>query len=325
MNDPIRILFFGTPDFAAVGLETLLDMPGATVAAVITQPDRPAGRGSKLQASPVKILASKRGVPVIQPERMKKHEADFLAAAAPFGPFDIGVVIAFGQILPQAVLDLPRRGCLNVHGSLLPRWRGAAPIQRALIAGDAETGVGLMQMEAGLDTGPVFSETRITIARDETFKSLHDKLAAAGAALLRRDLADIAAGGRTAAPQSESGVTYAHKITAADQLIDWTRSAAAVDALIRGFDPVPGAYTFLDGRRLKLFQPRIVPAPPGAAPGAAAAHDGSLIITCGRDAIAPAEVQPEGKKRMPTADWLRGAGLAPGLVAGGPPEAPPAA
>lgn len=308
-----RIVFFGTPEFAAVGLRTLLDMPTLSVGAVVTQPDRPAGRGNKLHSSPVKLLAVERGIPVLQPERIRKAEQAFLDELTPFGPFDLGVVIAFGQILPQSVLDLPRRGCLNVHGSLLPRWRGAAPIQRAMMSGDAETGVCLMQMEAGLDTGPVFSESRTPIESGDTFRSLHDRLAHGGAALLRRDILSIVDGSLTSRPQPVEGVTYAHKITAADQIINWSKSADEIAHLIRALDPAPGATTFLEGRRVKLFSPEIQ-STPLLPPGALDVSSGHLRIGCGTGVLAPQEAQPEGKRRMTTREWLNGVVVAPGTV-----------
>jgi len=314
-----RIIFFGTPDFAAVGLRALTETPGLEIGLVVTQPDRPAGRGNRMHASPVKTFAESRGIPVLQPERIRKHEDEFLRDVAPFGPFDIGVVIAFGQILPTVVLDLPVRGCVNVHGSLLPRWRGAAPIQRAIMSGDSATGVGLMAMEAGLDTGAVFSEERIPIANSDTFGTLHDKLAHAGAALLKRDLSAIIEGRIAAKPQPAEGITYAHKIESPDQLINWSKEAPTIADQIRALDPFPGAYTFVGGRRLKLFSPSVAAVSHPMNPGQIQQNDGRLVIGCGAGAIAPLEVQPEGKKRMPAADWLRGADLPPDSVAASTP------
>ncbi len=307
-----RILFFGTPEFAAVGLRALLTMSSVTVGAVVTQPDRPAGRGQKLQESPVKRVAVAHGIPVVQPERIRKNEHDFLATLAPYGPFDIGIVIAFGQILPQTVLDLPRRGCLNVHGSLLPRWRGAAPIQRAMMSGDAETGICLMGMEAGLDTGPVFSAERLPIEPSDTFLTLHDKLASVGAYLLTRDLNEIMSGARCSVPQSENGVTYAQKIEPPDRVIDWSRSRDEISRHIRALDPAPGAATAWQGRRLKLFQPKLVDSTPTLAPGELRVEGQSLLVGCADGALAPQEVQPEGKRRMVVAEWLNGVVVPPG-------------
>jgi len=320
---PRRVLFFGTPEFAAVGLRRLFETPGIAIAAVVTQPDRPAGRGNKLTPSPVKVVALEHGAPVIQPERIRKHEDAFLAAVAPYAPFDLGVVIAFGQILPRAVLDLPRRGCLNVHGSLLPRWRGAAPIQRAIMAGDSVTGVGLMGMEEGLDTGPVFAEASIPIAPHDTFGTVHDTLAARGAELLARDINAIIDGALPSTPQPTVGITYAEKITASDQLITWNAPASVIAARIRALDPFPGAYTLVTGRRLKLFAAEPIPAPRPLAPGEIAPAADALAIGAADGAVACLVVQPEGKRRMSAAEWLRGTPLPPGTVATGDTRTPP--
>ncbi|MFM1847783.1 MAG: hypothetical protein RL417_1257 [Pseudomonadota bacterium] len=309
-----RIVFFGTPDFAAIGLRALLEIPALEVAAVVTQPDRPAGRGNKMHPSPVKVLAAERGISVLQPERIRKNEGEFLAALSALGPFEIGVVIAFGQILPEAVLHLPRHGCINVHGSILPRWRGAAPIQRAIMSGDRETGVCLMEMEAGLDTGPVFSEHRLPINPDDTFGSLHDKLAAAGAMLLKSDLLRIIGGALCSTPQATEGITYAQKVLGTDQIIDWSRSAVDIAQQIRGLDPVPGATTFLDGKRLKLFSPEVSLSPSPLTPGEIGVFNGQLSIGCGNGILSPREVQPEGKRRMSVREWLNGVQFAPGAV-----------
>lgn len=310
-----RILFFGTPQFAAVGLRRLLDTPGIVVTAVVTQPDRPAGRGNKLTPSPVKIVATARGIPVVQPERIRTNIPAFLASVEPYGPFDIGVVIAFGQILPRPVLDLPRRGALNVHASLLPRWRGAAPIQRAIMAGDPLTGVALMGMEEGLDTGPVYAEDRVTIGSHDNFGTLHDTLADRGATLLAHHLLSIIDGAATSVPQPTEGVTYATKITPADQLIRWDSPASAIAARIRALDPFPGAYTLIAGRRLKLFDAQACPAPVPLAPGEVAPSESTVYFGATDGAVACREVQPEGKRRMTAADWLRGSAPPPGTRA----------
>jgi methionyl-tRNA formyltransferase len=318
-----RILFFGTPEFAAVGLRRLLDTPGITIVAVVTQPDRPAGRGNKLTPSPVKVVALEKGVPVIQPERIRKHEAAFITSVAPYGPFDLGVVIAFGQILPRAVLELPRRGCLNVHGSCLPRWRGAAPIQRAIMAGDLSTGVGLMGMEEGLDTGPVFAEATVPIGPHDTFGTVHDALATRGAELLAREITAIIDGSLPSTAQPATGVTYADKITAHDQLIAWNAPANAIAARIRALDPVPGAYTFVAGRRIKLFAAEPITPPQPLTPGEIAPAENTVIFGTSAGAVACHAVQPEGKRRMSAADWLRGTPLPPGTVATGDTRTPP--
>lgn len=319
MTTPARVLFFGTPEFAAVGLRAILAMPTLAVGAVITQPDRPAGRGQKLQESPVKRVAEEHRIPVLQPERIRKSEPEFLTQLEPHGPFDIGIVIAFGQILPQSVLDLPRRGCLNVHASILPRWRGAAPIQRALMSGDRETGVCLMGMEAGLDTGPVFSEARLSIEPTDTFQSLHDKLAALGAQLLTRDLGSIIAGIIPSVPQSSEGVTYAQKIDVADRTIEWSASSNAISCRMRALDPAPGASAYLEGRRVKLFKPETIKSSYPLAPGEIVVEDGTLLVGCADGTIAPREIQPEGKRRMTVAEWLNGVALPAGSRFSPPP------
>ena len=300
MEKPTRILFFGTPEFAAHGLAALLASDQFCVAAVVTQPDRPAGRGGGLRESAVKVLATRHHIPVLQPEQIRRDEPAFLAAAAAHGPFDLGVVIAFGQILPVATLALPQQGSINVHASLLPRWRGAAPIQRALLAGDPETGVCLMQMDAGLDTGPVFSRRQVPIADTDTTGTLHDKLAAASGKLLVQDLPKIAAGEMVATVQPEEGITYAKKIKDVESEIDWGMSSVEIARIIRGFNPFPGAYTSLNGKRLKIFAAESLPdrQVATAAVGELSREDGALHVQCGTGRLKLLEVQPEGKKRM---------------------------
>lgn len=314
------MIFFGTPDFAVFGLEALLTMPDVQVRLAVTQPDKPAGRGGKIQQSPVKRLAESRSIPVLQPRSLRKELPAFLEQAAPHGPFDLGVVIAFGQILPQAVLDMPRRGCVNSHASLLPRWRGAAPIHRALMSGDAETGVCLMKMDAGLDTGPVYSREAVPIGPQDNLLSLHDRLGRLGGELLRRDLAAIAAGEVQAETQPEEGVTYAAKVLAAEAKIDWQRDALEISRAIRALSPQPGAYTMLRGERMKILaaEPRTRrSSAPDRGPGAISFLDSRGVeVQCGSDVLALLEVQLEGRKRMPVADFLRGSGVTPDSVMG---------
>ena len=276
---------------------------GAQVAAAYTQPDRPAGRGRQLAASPVKQAALAAGVPVEQPETLRDKSArERLAAYAP----DLIVVVAYGLILPKSVLALPRLGCWNVHASLLPRWRGAAPIQRAILAGDAETGVDLMQMEAGLDTGPVLLEVRTPIATDDTGGTLHDRLAALGAQVLADGLARVLRGETIAStPQRDDGVEYAHKLDKAEARLDWNESAAALARKVRAFDPWPVAEGLLDGERVRLWSAFALDARVDARPGdiVAASADGIDVAT-GDGVLRIRELQRDGGRRISARDWL---------------------
>ena len=307
----LRIVFMGTPDFATAALSELV-ASGHDVVAVYTQPPRPRGRGHKLQPSPVGAVAEEYGLAVRTPASMKKpEEAEALQALNA----DVGIVVAYGQILPQAVLDAPRLGCLNLHASLLPRWRGAAPIQRAIMAGDKMTGIQVMQMEAGLDTGPVLLSETVPIADDETFQSLHDKLAPVGASLLPRALAALERGGLEATPQSEDGVTYAKKISPAEAKIDWSQDARVIDRQIRGLSPFPGAFTEMNGTRLKLLQSR-TGGSVNAAPGTIVeADEDGLVIACGNEReIVVSRLQRAGRAAQGIADFLRGQPIEPGTV-----------
>ncbi len=302
----LRVLFFGTPAFAATCLESLLADERYQVAAVVTQPDREAGRGKKLTPSPVKSLALTHNLAVLQPQRLRKELPQFLESLRALGTIDVGVVVAFGQILPQAVLDYPLAGCVNVHGSLLPRWRGAAPIQRAIMAGDRETGIGLMRMEAGLDTGAVYSEQRLAIEPTDDSASLAAKLADLGGRMLRDHLSQIAAGTLPARPQSEAGVTYADKITNEEARIDWRKSAREIELLVRGLSPAPGAFSFLRGQRLKIYRGETVPGTAGARPGEVIqASKSRLEVQCADGALSLLDVQLQGKKRMPVEEFLK--------------------
>ena len=300
----MRLIFAGTPEFAAVALRALL-AAGHEVSLVLTQPDRPAGRGMTLQASPVKQVALAAGIEVFQPASLRDAEAQARVAAV---AADVMVVAAYGLILPQVVLDMPRLGCINIHASLLPRWRGAAPIQRALLAGDAETGVSIMQMEAGLDTGPVLHEGRVAIAADENAATLHDKLAELGARLIVEAL-----DGRPLVPcvQPTEGVTYAAKLDKAEAPLDWRRSASELERQVRAFNPFPGATASLGGQPLKIWQAR---AEAGRAqPGeiVSAGRDG-IVVGCGAGLLRLVEVQKAGGKRLSAADFLAGMPLAAG-------------
>lgn len=294
----MRVVFAGTPEFAALALRAIV-AAGHDVALVLTQPDRPAGRGMALQPSPVKKLALEKGIEVFQPLTLKDAEAQ--AKIAGVGA-EVMVVAAYGLILPQAVLDLPRFGCLNIHASLLPRWRGAAPIQRALLAGDAETGVCIMQMEAGLDTGPVLLRGSFPIAADDTSATLHDRLAALGATLVVDALARLPL---PAEAQAADGVTYAQKIGKAEALIDWSLSAAELDRHIRAFNPFPGAQAQFAGQTVKLW--RALPVEGAGEKGQILRVDrDSIVVACGSGALAVCELQKAGGKRLPVRDFLAG-------------------
>ena len=294
----MRLIFAGTPEFAATALQAIV-AAGHQVALVLTQPDRPAGRGMALQPSAVKKVALDHGIEVFQPLTLKDAAAQAKIAAV---GAEIMVVAAYGLILPQVVLDLPRLGCINIHGSLLPRWRGAAPIQRALLAGDAETGVCIMQMEAGLDTGPVLLRGAFPIEATDTTATLHDRLAALGATLVVEALGKLPL---PAEPQPAEGVTYAHKIEKAEALIDWSKSAAELDRHIRAFNPFPGAQALFGGQTVKIWQARPVDAE--GEKGTILAIDRSiLLVACGAGGLAVSELQKAGGKRLPVQQFLAG-------------------
>jgi methionyl-tRNA formyltransferase len=297
----MRVVFAGTPDFSVPVLQSILDS-GHAVVAVYTQPDRPAGRGRKLRPGPVKQLALEHDLPVFQPASLRDlSEQQALAALQP----DLMVVVAYGLLLPQAVLDIPSRGCVNLHASLLPRWRGAAPIQRAILAGDAETGVCLMQMEAGLDSGPVLAEVRTPIGAGETGGSLHDRLSRLAAGLLAEHLDDLEAAALQPQAQDESLVTYAHKLDKKEADLDWTHDAIALERQVRAFNPWPVAQASYDGHSMRIWQAVAVDADTGAAPGTviAAGKDG-IDVACGRGALRLLEIQLPGGKRMEAAAFL---------------------
>ncbi|NJD23777.1 MAG: methionyl-tRNA formyltransferase [Betaproteobacteria bacterium] len=301
----MRLIFAGTPEFAAQALAALL-AAGHEIPLVLTQPDRPAGRGMALQPSPVKQLALAHGLAVFQPATLKSPEAQARVAAV---AADAMVVAAYGLILPQAVLDLPRNGCLNIHASLLPRWRGAAPIQRALLAGDGETGVCIMRMEAGLDTGPVLLSEALPIAADDTAGTLHDRLAELGARLI------VAALGALPLPetaQPAEGVTYAHKIDKAEAALDWRLPAEQLDRHIRAFSPFPGAQARLDGQPVKFW--RASPVPGSGENGTILAVDRSgIVVACGSGALKVTELQKAGGRRLAVRDFLAGHPLVAGM------------
>ena len=297
----MRIIFMGTPDLARTILSDLHDWcstEGYDLVGVYCQPPRRAGRGKKVIPSPVQAFAEQHGLPVFTPTSLKgaEEQAQFAALNA-----DIAIVAAYGMILPKDILDAPTYGCLNVHGSLLPRWRGAAPIQRAIMAGDAETGVMIMRMEEGLDTGPVYATRTIPITADTTAGQLHDQLADGNMDILAQAIADVVAG-VAPTPQPEDGVTYAHKIDKAEARIDWSKPAVEVDCHIRGLSPFPGAWFDYEGERIKVLLSKVVPG--DGTPSTVL--DDSLTIACGDGAVQLLELQRAGKKPVAAADLLRG-------------------
>ncbi|AGT07558.1 methionyl-tRNA formyltransferase [Paracoccus aminophilus] len=300
----MRVIFMGTPDFSVPALRAIA--AEHEVVAVYSQPPRAAGRGQKPRPSAIQRAAEELGLRVMHPERLKSPEdqADFAAFQA-----NIAVVVAYGLILPQVILDAPKLGCLNIHASLLPRWRGAAPIHRAILSGDAETGVAIMQMEAGLDTGPVLAEARVAIGAEETTADLHDRLSDLGAALIGDVLGRLASGERwQAVAQAEAGVTYAAKIDKAEAAIDWSRSAQEVDRQIRGLSPFPGAWTLIAGERVKLLRSRLAEGSDAVLGAPGTVLDG-FTIACGSGAVEILQAQREGKKPMGVAEILRGLDL----------------
>ncbi|RVT51769.1 methionyl-tRNA formyltransferase [Rubrivivax albus] len=308
----MRVGFAGTPAFAATALQALHDA-GHAVPLVLTQPDRPAGRGMKLQASPVKQLALQLGVPVHQPRSLRldgrfPDDAADARAVLQSADLDVLVVAAYGLILPAWVLTLPRRGCLNIHASLLPRWRGAAPIHRAIEAGDAETGITIMQMDEGLDTGPMRLWVAEPIRPDDTTATLHDRLAGLGGRLIVQALGALDG---PLVTQPEAGVTYAHKIDKAEAAIDWALPAVQIERRVRAFDPFPGAHFLLDGQLVKLWRAQVVPGQgePGSVLQASA---GTLRVACGDAALDLLELQQPGGRRLPVDAWRQAHALSPG-------------
>ena len=321
----MRVIFAGTPDFARTALESL-HFAGFDIVLILTQPDRPAGRGMKLQASPVKQFALEHGIGIAQPRSLRldgKYPGDAAAAQAAIDAAraDAMVVAAYGLILPQWVLDQPRLGCLNIHASLLPRWRGAAPIHRAIEAGDAQTGVTIMQMDAGLDTGDMLLLERVTIDPPDTTASLHDKLAPLGGRLIVEVLELASCGGLEPVAQPGQGVTYAHKIEKAEATLDWRLPAAVLERKIRAFDPFPGASSAINDESLKLWRAEIGhadPLAPAESGTILAVDQAGVLVACGGGALRLTQLQRAGGKRLAVADFLRGFSLAPGMVFGRP-------
>ena len=308
----MRILFMGTPEYALFSLKALVET-GETIIGVVTQPDKPKGRGYELCPPPVKVYASEQGIPVFQPQTFKNGAFDAeLAALAP----DLIVVVAYGKILPQSVLDLPKYGCINVHGSLLPAYRGAAPMQRAIIEGMTETGVTTMQMAAGLDTGDMLVSVKVPIGENDNFEDMHDKLGAAGAQALLETIARLRAGTLTAIPQDDTLATYAAKIEKGDCVLDLSKNAKVLHDQIRGLSPFPLAFTRTpDGKLLKVLESRIgdKKAPNGVEFGTVLALENTITVACGDGTtLELLRVLPEGKGRMSAADYIRGRRLSIG-------------
>ena len=307
----MKVIFAGTPDFAAAALKAIA-AAGFEIPLVLTQPDRPKGRGMQLAPSPVKQAALELGLRVAQPEKLRNN-AEALQMLKEVEA-DVMVVAAYGLILPQDVLDTPKHGCLNIHASLLPRWRGAAPIQRAIEAGDAETGVCIMQMDIGLDTGGVVSEHRYAIQPTDTANEVHDALMSLGAAAIVADLQQLKTEGRLkSVKQPEEGVTYAQKLSKEEARIDWNESAAVIERKIRAFNPVPAAWVEYQGKPMKIWRAEVV-AQQGRAGEVLSCSSDGLIIACGENALKITELQPSGGKRMDIAAFAAGHTVEEGTV-----------
>jgi methionyl-tRNA formyltransferase len=312
----VRVVFFGTPDFAVPSLRALLSSPHQVVG-VVTQPDRPSGRGRRVRFSPVKELAVETGVPLLQPERLKTPE--FLGALDEMSP-DIGVVAAYGKILPEAVLQVARLGMINVHASILPKYRGAAPVHRAVMAGERETGVSIMRVVRELDAGPVFAVTRRRIAEDETSADVERALATLGAVLLTRVIDDIAAGRSSETPQDDREATYAPKVTRDDGILDWSLPAAALRDRVRGLHPWPHAQARIGGERVSILRGEVAAnSGPDRTPGTILAAGGDdLIVATGAGTLRVLQLQPEGKRAMSAREFLAGRRVQPGDRLEGP-------
>ena len=308
---PFRIIFMGTPDFAVPSLETLIKGPDDVVA-VVTQPDRPKGRGRKLVPPPVKLLAEDHGIPVLQPTAIKTEA--YAKTLATYEP-DIMVVAAYGRILPPSILNLAPHGCINIHGSLLPRHRGAAPIQWSIIKGDREVGVTIMQMDKGLDTGDILMKKSISLASGETAGTLFSKIAHLGSQALMDTLDMLAGGGLALIPQDHSKATHAPMLTKEDGRINWNRPAAELDCLIRGLDPWPTGFSFLNGKKIQFFNPEVVHRESDAPPGTLIRADRTgLLVSTKRFCLLIREVKLEGKKRMSAEAFLNGCRIESGTI-----------
>ncbi len=311
----MRVVFMGTPDFAVGSLQALAESGKYDIAAVVTQPDRPKGRGRKIVMSPVKEYALMHAYEVYQPERIKNSE--FVEVLRRLSP-DIIVVAAFGQLLSKDILDLPRYGCINVHASLLPKYRGAAPIQYAIINGEKETGVTIMQMDVGMDTGAMLGKIRVAVGENMTLGELHDELRDKGAELLLDVMGEIERGSAVAEPQDSSAATYARMLDRSMEKIDWHKPVAELHNYVRGFDPAPGMFTLLpDGRSIKLFSSRVSSLTSSCEPGTVVAvSKRSFCVACGDGVLEFLEVQPESKKRIESGVFLNGRGVRQGDILG---------
>ena len=299
----MKIVFAGTPEFAARHLGALIDDGRHQIAAVYTQPDRPAGRGKKLQASPVKRLAEEQGLAIYQPQSLRQTEQQTALAEL---DADLMVVVAYGLILPQQILDTPRLGCINVHGSILPKWRGAAPIQRAIEAGDSETGITIMQMDAGLDTGPMLSITRCAISDQDTSGAIYKRLAHLGGPALLQAIDQLETGSTQAVAQDDSLSSYASKIDKAEAQIDWSEDAMVINRRIRAFDPFPCAFTSVEGQRIKIWCSTVESSDQTGQPGQIVRADNQgLLICCGQGSLLLTEIQLAGKSRLAVAEILK--------------------
>jgi len=308
-TQPLRIIFMGTPDFAAATLQALVDGPDEVVA-VVTQPDRAKGRGKKLTPPPAKVIAEEAGIPVLQPTKIKTEE--FRNGLLTYQP-DLFVVAAYGRILPTSLLTLAPMGCINVHGSLLPKYRGAAPIQWSVINREPEVGVTIIQMDEGMDTGDILLKSSITPAPDETAGTLFEKLSTLGCETLLKAINGLKEGTVIPTPQDHDQATQAPMFTKNDGCIDWTKDAGEIEGLIRGLDPWPTAFCFLDGKRLRLFCPEEVHRDADEQPGTVLQADKrGILVSCGTNCLRIREIQPEGKKRMTVEAYLCGCELAPG-------------
>lgn len=306
----MKVVYMGTPDFAVGPLEAIIEA-GHEVTAVVTQPDKPRGRGKEMAASPVKECAQKHGIPVLTPVKIKAAEA---VAQLREYPADIFVVAAFGQILSEEILQMPKHGCVNIHASLLPKYRGAAPIQWSIIDGETETGVTIMQMDRGLDTGDILFQQKVPITSEDTGESLFDKLAKAGSALITEALVKIEKGDVHPVKQDDAKSCYAKMLTKAAGKIDWSKSAAEIERLVRGLNSWPSAYTEYKGKQLKIWKAKVMPAMEGA-PGTIAKVTKDQVIVCtGDGALALEEIQLEGKKRMRMKEFLLGRSFEEGEV-----------
>ena len=314
----MNVAFAGTPEFAQVALARV-HAAEHEICLVLTQPDRPAGRGMKLHPSPVKAFALEHGIPLAQPRSLRldgkfPEDAAVARAAIAAAKPDVLVVAAYGLILPLWVLELPRLGCLNIHASLLPRWRGAAPIHRAIEAGDAHTGITIMQMDAGLDTGDMLLVETVSIGARESTASLHDVLAALGGRLIVDALSRASGEGLRRSPQPAEGVTYAHKIDKAEAAIDWRQNASTIERRLRAFDPFPGATGVLGSEAIKCWRGEVVPGHGGVPGQVLAADDAGITVACGEGALRLTELQCAGGKRLPAARFLQGRPVAAGMV-----------